>query len=136
MAAGKDTLKKIHEQTTVDQVLELMDAIQEEHEVELEISEILHNAVPQMSVTDEAAVEDELAALQAELDTADAVDSTPQLLPILPVARQTSRYSNTSHGKRHCNPQTRTSGRSRLNDHMHNYFQALEVLFVVCGTAG
>ena len=92
MAAGKDTLKKIHEQTTVDQVLELMDAIQEEHEVEQEISEILHNAVPQMSVTDEAAVEDELAALQAELDTtADAVvDSTPQQqqqqLPILPVA--------------------------------------------------
>ena len=29
MAAGKDTLKKIHEQTTVDQVLEQMDAIQD-----------------------------------------------------------------------------------------------------------
>ena len=54
--------------------------------MEQEISEIWYNAVPQMSVTDEAAVEDELAALQAELD-ADAVDnSTPQLLPILPVA--------------------------------------------------
>jgi len=68
MAAGKDTLKLMHEQTTVDTVLELMDAIQEQHEVEQEITDILHDAVPQLSVTDEAAVEDELAALQAELD--------------------------------------------------------------------
>ena len=81
MAAGKDTLKLMHEQTTVDQVLELMDAIQEEHEVEQEISEILNSAVPQLSVTDEAAVEDELAALQSELD-ADKVDNTP--LPVAP----------------------------------------------------
>ena len=85
MAAGKDTLKLMHEQTTVDQVLELMDAIQEEHEVEQEISDILNSAVPQLSVTDEAAVEDELAALQSELEDADQqVDNTTTSLPVAP----------------------------------------------------
>ena len=87
MAAGKDTLKLMHEQTTVDQVLELMDAIQEEHEVEQEISDILNSAVPQLSVTDEAAVEDELAALQSELEqdaNQQQVDNTTTSLPVAP----------------------------------------------------
>ena len=62
-----------------------MDAIQEEHEVEQEISDILNSAVPQLSVTDEAAVEDELAALQSELEDADQqVDNTTTSLPVAP----------------------------------------------------
>lgn len=81
MAAGKDTLKLMHEQTTVDTVLDLMDAIQEEHQVEQEINDILHD-VPQLSVADEAAVVNELAALQAELDGEHKVDTTP--LPDVP----------------------------------------------------
>ena len=83
MAAGKDTLKLMHEQTTVDTVLELMDSIQEEHAVEQEITDILHDAVPQLSATDETAVEAELAALQAELE-GDKVDTDTTALPEAP----------------------------------------------------
>jgi len=64
--AGKDTLQKMHEETTVDDVLNLMEAIQEEHEVEQEISSILQQ-VPELSADAEQAVEAELEALQAEL---------------------------------------------------------------------
>jgi len=83
MAAGKDTLKLMHEQTTVDTVLELMDSIQEEHAVEQEITDILQAAVPQLSATDETAVEDELAALQAEID-GDKLDTDTTALPVAP----------------------------------------------------
>jgi len=82
MATGKDTLKLMHEQTTVDTVLELMDAIQEEHQVEQEITDILHDAVPQLSVADEAAVEDELAALQAELEGVAGDNKVDNITPL------------------------------------------------------
>mmetsp|Transcript_29012 Transcript_29012/g.79601 ORF Transcript_29012/g.79601 Transcript_29012/m.79601 type:complete len:220 (-) Transcript_29012:155-814(-) len=80
MAAGKDTLKKMHEETTVDDVLDLMDSIKEEVEVEQEITTILQG-VPELSPADELAVEAELEALQAEL-AASTTDTT--LLPELP----------------------------------------------------
>jgi hypothetical protein len=62
MAKGKDTLQKMHEETSVDDVLDLMDQIQEQNEIEREISNILEEA-PSLSVEDEAAVEAELEAL-------------------------------------------------------------------------
>lgn len=67
LAVGKDTLKKMHEETTVDDVLNLMDEIKEELEVENEITEIL-SAVPTLSVADEEAVEAELAAMEMEMN--------------------------------------------------------------------
>jgi charged multivesicular body protein 6 len=73
MAAGKDLLKRMHEETTVDDVLELMDQIQEEREMEKEISDLLQN-VPELSAADEQAVEDELAAL---LDETTATTTVP-----------------------------------------------------------
>lgn len=66
MKAGKDTLRQMHEETTVDDVLKLMDEIQEEHEAEQEVSAILQN-VPELSADAELAVEAELEALQAQL---------------------------------------------------------------------
>ena len=69
MSAGKDTLKRMHEETTVDDVLKLMDEIQETHETEKEINDILQT-VPHLSVADEEVVEAELAALEAEMNGA------------------------------------------------------------------
>lgn len=66
MKAGKDTLKQMHEETTVDDILNLMESIQEEHEVEQEISHILE-AVPKLSADAELAVEQELADLEASM---------------------------------------------------------------------
>lgn len=75
LAAGKDSLKKMHEETSVEDVLNLMDAIKEEIEIENEITEIL-SAVPSLSPADEEAVEEELAALELEINgvPADKID--------------------------------------------------------------
>ena len=78
MAAGKNTLKKMHEETTVDDVLNLMDEIQEEAQVEQEIAEILHG-VPELSPADEEAVEAELEAMMVEMN-----GETPIHLPEAP----------------------------------------------------
>jgi charged multivesicular body protein 6 len=78
MAKGKDTLQKMHEETTVDHVLELMDQIQEQNEVEREISDVLEGA-PSLSTEDEAAVEAELEALMQESQPATTTE-----LPVAP----------------------------------------------------
>jgi charged multivesicular body protein 6 len=90
MKTGKDALQKMHEETSVDEVLDLMDQIQEQHEMEREISDILQG-VPSLSVEDEAAVEDELEALmQAEgMATSTATEQLPEVptskpLPVAP----------------------------------------------------
>ena len=86
LAAGKDTLKKMHQETTVDDVLELMDAVTEEIQVEREITEILQG-VPELSPDQEEAVEAELAALEAEMMGEPATTTAP--LPELPTAPTT-----------------------------------------------
>jgi Snf7 len=68
MKAGKDALAKLHAETTVDDVLNLMDAIQEEHALEQEYTDIINGAVPSLTADQEEAVELELAALHAEMD--------------------------------------------------------------------
>ena len=87
LAAGKDTLKKMHQETTVDDVLELMDAVTEEIQVEREITEILQG-VPELSPDQEEAVEAELAALEAEMMGEPAATTTTPL-PELPTAPTT-----------------------------------------------
>mmetsp|Transcript_22453 Transcript_22453/g.33936 ORF Transcript_22453/g.33936 Transcript_22453/m.33936 type:complete len:216 (+) Transcript_22453:26-673(+) len=67
LRSGKDALAQMQRETTVDDVLDLMDQIQEQNEVEKEVSDIL-SGVPSLSVEDEAIVEEELAALEAELN--------------------------------------------------------------------
>lgn len=76
---GKNTLKKLHEERTVEDVLELMDAVAEENQIESEINQILHG-VPELDPADELAVEKELAAMEAELFG----DKTPVELPVAP----------------------------------------------------
>ena len=81
LAAGKDTLKLMHEETTVEDVLDLMDAVREEIEVEQEINQILEG-VPTLSPADEEAVAAELASLEAEMNGTSTV--TVDDLPVAP----------------------------------------------------
>jgi charged multivesicular body protein 6 len=88
---GKDTLQKMHEQITVDDVLELMDQVQEQNEMEKEISDILQQGVPQLSMEDEEAVEAELEQLMQQeeatkLPVAPSI-KLPNLLPTAPTTK-------------------------------------------------
>ena len=82
LAAGKDTLKKMHEERTVDDVLDLMDAVREEIEVEQEINTILEG-VPTLSPEDEEAVAAELEAMEAEMNGV-TTESNGEQLPVAP----------------------------------------------------
>jgi len=83
MKEGKDTLQRMHEETTVEDVLNLMDEIQEQNELEQEMNDILVGAnVSSLTVEDDAAIEAELEALMD-------IPSTPQQatseeLPVAP----------------------------------------------------
>ena len=82
LAAGKDTLKLMHEETTVDDVLDLMDEVREGIEVEQEITTILEG-VPTLSPEDEEAVAAELEAMQAEMNGV-SVETKVDQLPVAP----------------------------------------------------
>jgi len=68
LKAGKDALAKLHQETTVEDVLDLMDEIKEQNEMEQEINDVLNGAVPTLTADQEVAVEAEFAALQAEME--------------------------------------------------------------------
>lgn len=97
MKEGKDTLQKMHEETTVEDVLTLMDDIQEQNELENEINDILQNSPHSLSMEDEEAVEAELEALmmmgvggldQQEKDSP-ITTTTPEKEQQLPIAPDT-----------------------------------------------
>lgn len=81
MRTGKDALQKLHEETTVDDVLELMDQITEQNELEHEISEVL-SGVPALSASDEETVEAELASLEAEVTGKSKLPEVPTIAPL------------------------------------------------------
>jgi hypothetical protein len=83
MRSGKNALQKLHQETSVEDVLELMEQIQEQAEAEREISAILGN-VPALSTADEAEVEAELEALTASLHPKPQVTET---LPDVPTTK-------------------------------------------------
>jgi uncharacterized protein YegP (UPF0339 family) len=85
MKVGKDTLQRMHEETTVDDVLELMDEIKEQHELEREMNSIFEG-VPELSVEDEAAVEAELEALMGGTEQL-PVAPTTKPLPTAPTTK-------------------------------------------------
>jgi hypothetical protein len=88
MKSGKDALRRMHEETTVEHVLDLMDQIAEEHAVEQEVTEILAG-VPELSAEAEAAVEAELEALQAEMNFEPQLPAAPteEVLPTAPTTK-------------------------------------------------
>jgi len=87
LRTGKDQLKKMHEETSLDDILNLMDDIREENEKEQEITDILSD-VPTLSISDEEAAEAELAALVADMNGATKIDlpvaPSGEILPVAP----------------------------------------------------
>jgi hypothetical protein len=83
MRSGKDALQKLHEGTTLEDVLELMDQITEQNELEQEIAQAF-SGVPALSASDEDRVEAELSALEAELTGGDHVNlpDVPTTIPL------------------------------------------------------
>merc|ERR1719343_1342691 len=93
MKEGKDTLQRLHEETTLDDVLNLMDEIQEQNELEQEMNDILMGAnVGSLTVEDDAAIEAELEALMG-------ISSIPQKttaeLPAAPDAQPLPKAPET-----------------------------------------
>jgi hypothetical protein len=97
MKSGKDALSQMHAEHTVDDVLELMDQITEEHEVEKEISDIL-SGVPELSVEDEAAVEQELEELEKSMLPSVPTTKLPEL-PAVPVKTEVKPTSTSATGR-------------------------------------
>ena len=84
MKEGKDTLQRMHEETTVEDVLNLMDEIQEQHELEQEMNDILVGAnVASLTMEDDAEIEAELMELMG-------LSATPTEEVQLPVAPDTT----------------------------------------------
>eukprot|EP00934_Nitzschia_sp_Nitz4_P000113 Nitzschia sp. Nitz4//scaffold129_size63868//13638//14333//NITZ4_006195-RA/size63868-processed-gene-0.66-mRNA-1//-1//CDS//3329534893//113//frame0 len=95
MAQGKDALHKMHQETTVEDVLDLMDQIREEAEVEQEINGILSNA-PELSPEDEVAVEAELEALMMQEGLVSNTTTTNDLqLPEVPTGTPLPKVPTT-----------------------------------------
>lgn len=107
MTLGKNTLKQMHEETTVEDVLLLMEQISEEHSVEQEMNDILtkNNSVLLLNndLYSEEEIEAELEAMMNadKATTTTTSTSTPvEVLPtvptdpLLPVAPDTRPNSN------------------------------------------
>ncbi len=83
MKEGKDTLQRMHEETTVDDVLNLMDEIQEQHELEQEMNDILVGAnVASLTMEDDAAIEAELEAMMGIAPAAEQLPVAPDTAPL------------------------------------------------------
>jgi len=81
LKSGKDALNQMHQETSIDTVLELMDGVTESIETEQEINNILNDAVPTDIVMDEAAVEEELRLLEEQVASEQQATTT---LPEVP----------------------------------------------------
>ena len=68
MKVGKDALKRLHEEMGVDDVLELMDEIEDGHEVERQINELLGGEGMSAGEMADADVAAELEALEREVE--------------------------------------------------------------------
>jgi len=89
MKEGKDALTKMHEETTVDDVLNLMDEIEEQHELENEINDILQSSPAGcLSIEDEADIESELELIMGQqstsLTTSESTKEQTEELPVCP----------------------------------------------------
>mmetsp|Transcript_19703 Transcript_19703/g.27877 ORF Transcript_19703/g.27877 Transcript_19703/m.27877 type:complete len:218 (-) Transcript_19703:171-824(-) len=102
MAVGKDALQKLHEETTLEDVIELMDTIEEQSEMEKEISAAM-GGVPALSVEDEELVELELEELEKamagetiqlpQVPSGKPLPETPTTVPVKTATAETAKSS-------------------------------------------
>lgn len=85
MKSGKNALNKMHEEMSIDDVLQLMDEVQEANEVESQINEIMgQGAADALTSEEESEVEAELAALEKEFSGESVIDTEDISLPNVP----------------------------------------------------
>ena len=86
LKAGKETLQQLHNEISIDHLIELMDEISEQHETEQEISQIIQQNLPNITETKETDEEllAELELLQQEGITTTSTTTTSTTLPELP----------------------------------------------------
>lgn len=81
MKEGKNALEQLHKEMSVDDVLQLVEDINDQTEVEREINDILSQGAG-LSSADESAVEEELAALEKQME--EEGKDTSATLPVAP----------------------------------------------------
>jgi len=106
LTTGKDALRQLHEENTVDDVLKLMDEVEEQNDMEREINEVLVGSEANTLSTEELMeVEEELAALEKEIfgGKEDGVEEDIQLPNVptgeLPVVGETEKVVETTSQK-------------------------------------
>mmetsp|Transcript_19203 Transcript_19203/g.22891 ORF Transcript_19203/g.22891 Transcript_19203/m.22891 type:complete len:229 (+) Transcript_19203:211-897(+) len=106
LTTGKDALRQLHEENTVDDVLKLMDEVEEQNDMEREINEVLVGSEANTLSTEELMeVEEELAALEKEMfgGKEDGVEEDIQLPNVptgeLPVVGETEKVVETTSQK-------------------------------------
>ena len=80
LRGGKDALKKLHEQTGLEDVLKLLDDIVEENEIEKEVGEALGRLGEEgitLTPEGEVEIEAEFAALEAEIANVEELPEAP-----------------------------------------------------------
>eukprot|EP00560_Eucampia_antarctica_P008989 CAMPEP_0197825350 /NCGR_PEP_ID=MMETSP1437-20131217/2452_1 /TAXON_ID=49252 ORGANISM="Eucampia antarctica, Strain CCMP1452" /NCGR_SAMPLE_ID=MMETSP1437 /ASSEMBLY_ACC=CAM_ASM_001096 /LENGTH=226 /DNA_ID=CAMNT_0043425317 /DNA_START=35 /DNA_END=715 /DNA_ORIENTATION=+ len=88
MKSGKNALNKLHDEMSIDDVLQLMDEVQEGNEVENEINEIIgQGAADALTSEEESQVEAELAALEKELSGEPVHETETIDLPNVPSSK-------------------------------------------------
>jgi len=106
LTTGKDALRQLHEENTVEDVLKLMDEVEEQNEMEREVNEVLvGSGANSLSPQELMEVEDELAALENEMfgGKKDVVEDDIQLPDVpnseLPVVGETENVVETASQK-------------------------------------
>jgi hypothetical protein len=97
MKTGKDTLERMHQEITVDHVLELMDDIREQHQIESEISTLIGGA---FTALDDSEIEADMVALEKELQEEAKIQQQSQIelekenlqLPDVPTTKLPETY--------------------------------------------
>ncbi len=82
---GKNALKKLHEENTLEDVLKLMDEVEEQNEIEKQVNDILNQTGEELSEFEEGELEEELQALMGA--DAEAITENPLELPDVPTQK-------------------------------------------------
>lgn len=83
MRQGKNALQKLHEENTLEDVLQLMDEVVEQNEIERQVNDILNQTGEELSEFEEGELEQELLAMMG----GQSAEETPVELPNVPTQK-------------------------------------------------
>lgn len=89
---GKDALKKLHEENTLEDVLKLMDEVEEQNEIERQVNDILNQTGEELNAFEEEELERELQAMMGGAVTEESALNLPNVpTQELPTAGETQQ---------------------------------------------